>query len=117
VLAGRVELQQVVINLMMNGMQAMEPVTDRPRRLVVRSFAQAEEVLVSVQDSGIGIDPENMGRLFNAFFTTRANGMGMGLSIGRSIIESYGGRIWASSNDGAGTTFQFALPVRARGAA
>jgi C4-dicarboxylate-specific signal transduction histidine kinase len=117
VLAGRVELQQVVINLMMNGVQAMEPVTDRPRRLVVRSFAQAEEVLVSVQDSGIGIDPENMGRLFNAFFTTRTNGMGMGLSIGRSIIESYGGRIWASSNDGAGTTFQFALPVRARGAA
>jgi signal transduction histidine kinase len=111
--AGRVELQQVVINLMMNGMQAMEPVTDRPRRLVVRSFVQAEEVLVSVRDSGVGIDPENMGRLFNAFFTTRANGMGMGLSIGRSIIESYGGRIWASSNDGAGTTFQFALPVRA----
>jgi signal transduction histidine kinase len=58
-----------------------------------------------------------MGRLFNAFFTTRANGMGMGLSIGRSIIESYGGRIWATSNDGAGTTFQFALPGRARGAA
>jgi signal transduction histidine kinase len=98
-------------------MQAMEPVTDRPRRLVVRSFTQAEEVLVSVSDSGIGIDPENMGRLFNAFFTTRTNGMGMGLSIGRSIIESYGGRIWASSNDGAGTTFQFALPVRARGPA
>jgi C4-dicarboxylate-specific signal transduction histidine kinase len=113
VLAGRVELQQVVINLMMNGMQAIEPVTDRPRRLVVRSFVQAEEVLVSVRDSGVGIDPENMGRLFNAFFTTRANGMGMGLSIGRSIIESYGGRIWASSNDDAGTTFQFALPVRA----
>jgi PAS domain S-box-containing protein len=115
VLAGRVELQQVVINLMMNGMQAMEPVTDRPRRLVVRSCARGEEVLVSVQDSGIGINPENMARLFNAFFTTRANGMGMGLSIGRSIIESYGGRIWASNNDAAGTTFQFALPVRARG--
>jgi C4-dicarboxylate-specific signal transduction histidine kinase len=113
--AGRVELQQVVINLMMNGMQAMEPVTDRPRRLVVRSFAQAEEVLVSVRDSGIGVDPENMSRLFNAFFTTRASGMGMGLSIGRSIIESYGGRIWASSNDSVGTTFQFALPARERG--
>ena len=116
VLAGRVELQQVVINLMMNGMQAMDPVTDRPRRLVVRSFAQAEEVVVSVSDSGIGVDPENMGHLFNAFFTTRANGMGMGLSIGRSIIESYGGRIWASSNDDAGTTFQFALPVQAHAA-
>jgi signal transduction histidine kinase len=113
VLAGRVELQQVIINLMMNGMQAMEPANDRPRRLVIRSFAQAEEVLVSVRDSGIGIEPENMSRLFNAFFTTRATGMGMGLSIGRSIIESYGGRIWASNNDGGGTTFQFALPVRA----
>ena len=70
-----------------------------------------------MQDLDIGIDPENIRRLFNAFFTTRANGMGMGLSIGRSIIESYGGRIWATSNDGAGTTFQFALPGRARGAA
>jgi C4-dicarboxylate-specific signal transduction histidine kinase len=115
VLAGRVELQQVVINLMMNGMQAMEPVTDRPRRLVVRSSRHDDEALVAVRDSGIGIDPDNMDRLFNAFFTTRANGMGMGLSIGRSIVESYGGRIWASSNDGPGTTFQFALPLRAQG--
>jgi signal transduction histidine kinase len=109
-------LQQVVINLMMNGMQAMDPVTDRPRRLVVRSSRHNEEVLVSVRDSGIGIDPDNIDRLFNAFFTTRANGMGMGLSIGRSIVESYGGRIWASNNDGPGTTFQFALPLRAEGA-
>jgi C4-dicarboxylate-specific signal transduction histidine kinase len=116
VLAGRVELQQVVINLMMNGMQAMEAVTDRPRSLVVRSSRHNDEVLVSVRDSGIGIDPDNMGRLFNAFFTTRANGMGMGLSIGRSIVESYGGRIWASNNDGPGTTFQFALPLKAQGA-
>jgi C4-dicarboxylate-specific signal transduction histidine kinase len=116
VLAGRVELQQVVINLMMNGMQAMEAVTDRPRSLVVRSSRHNDEVLVSVRDSGIGVDPDNMGRLFNAFFTTRANGMGMGLSIGRSIVESYGGRIWASNNDGPGTTFQFALPLKAQGA-
>ena len=116
VLAGRIELQQVVINLMLNGIQAMEPVTDQPRCLVVRSSRHNDEVLVSVRDSGIGIDPDNMGRLFNAFFTTRANGMGMGLSIGRSIVESYGGRIWASSNDGLGTTFQFALPLRAQGA-
>ena len=116
VLAGRVELQQVVINLMMNGMQAMEPVTDRPRRLVVRSSRHDDEVLVSVRDTGVGIDPDNIDRLFNAFFTTRANGMGMGLSIGRSIVESYGGRIWASNNDGPGTTFQFALPLRAESA-
>jgi signal transduction histidine kinase len=113
VLAGRVELQQVVINLMMNGMQAMEPVTDRPRRLVVRSSRHDDEVLVTVRDTGAGLDPDNMDRLFNAFFTTRANGMGMGLSIGRSIVESYGGRIWASNNDGPGATFQFALPLRA----
>ena len=116
VLAGRVELQQVVINLMMNGMQAMEPVTDRPRRLVVCSSRHDDEVLVSVRDTGVGIDRDNMDRLFNAFYTTRANGMGMGLSIGRSIVESYGGRIWASNSDGPGTTFQFALPLRAESA-
>ncbi len=113
VYADRVELQQVVINLMVNGMQAMEPVTDRPRHLLVRSSVQTGEVLVSVQDSGTGIDPGNMTRLFNAFFTTRADGMGMGLSICRSIIESHGGRIWAANNDGPGTTFQLALPTRA----
>ena len=116
VLAGRVELQQVVINLMVNGMQAMEPITDRPRCLLVRSSIQADEVLVSVRHSGVGVDPANMGRLFNAFFTTRSNGMGMGLSICRSIIESYGGRIWAANNAGPGTIFQFALPLKAQGA-
>ena len=115
VIADRIELQQVVINLMVNGVQAMEPVADRPRRLVVRSYAQADEVVVSVCDSGVGIDPANTNRLFNAFFTTKADGMGMGLSICRSIIESHGGRIWASSNAGPGMTFQFALPLRAGG--
>lgn len=112
VIADRVELQQVVINLMVNGMQAMESVHEQPRHLVVRSSLEADEVLVAVQDSGTGIDPANMNRLFNAFFTTRTNGMGMGLSICRSIIESHGGRIWASNNDGPGTTFQLALPLR-----
>jgi signal transduction histidine kinase len=116
VVADRVELQQVVINLIMNGVQAMELVTDRPRYLEVRSFVQADEVVVSVRDSGNGIDPSNMNRLFNAFFTTKADGMGMGLSICRSIIESHGGRIWASSNGDPGMTFQFALPLRAEDA-
>ena len=111
VLADRVELQQVVINLMVNGMQAMEPVSDRPRRLVVRSSMQATEVLVSVRDAGVGIDPANMNRLFNAFFTTRAGGMGMGLSICRSIVEAHGGRIWATRNAGPGMTFQCTLPT------
>src|SRR6266851_2815337 len=87
VVADRVELQQVVINLVANSVQAMEAVTDRPRHLVVRSFAQADEVVVSVRDSGIGVDPSNTNRLFNAFFTTKTDGMGMGLSICRSIIQ------------------------------
>jgi len=113
VVADRVELQQVVINLVTNSVQAMEAVPDRPRHLVVRSFAQADEVVVSVRDSGIGIEPSSMGRLFNAFFTTKADGMGMGLSICRSIIQSHGGRIWASNNTGPGMTFQFALPLKA----
>lgn len=114
VLANRVELQQVLINLMVNGMQAMEPVTDRPRRLVVGSSVQDDEVLVTVRDSGVGIDSANVNHLFNAFFTTKENGMGMGLSICRSIIESHGGRVWASSSDaGPGTTFKFALPLAA----
>jgi C4-dicarboxylate-specific signal transduction histidine kinase len=113
VVADRVELQQVVINLIANSVQAMAAVPDRPRHLVVRSFAQADEVVVSVRDSGIGIDPSSMNRLFNAFFTTKADGMGMGLSICRSIIQSHGGRIWASNNTGPGMTFQFALPLKA----
>src|SRR6195256_386343 len=113
VVADRVELQQVVINLIVNGVQAMAAVTDRSRHLVVRSFTQAGEVVVAVRDSGIGIDPSDLNRLFNAFFTTKTGGMGMGLSICRSLIESRGGRIWASNNTGPGMTFQFALPHRA----
>jgi signal transduction histidine kinase len=80
---------------------------------VIRSFAQADEVVVSVRDSGIGIEPSSMNRLFDAFFTTKADGMGMGLSICRSIIQSHGGRIWASNNTVPGMTFQFALPLKA----
>jgi C4-dicarboxylate-specific signal transduction histidine kinase len=112
VLADRIELQQVIINLMVNGMQAMEPVTDIPRRLIVRSSVEADHVLVVVQDSGVGLQPGAVARLFTPFFTTRGDGMGMGLSICRSIVESHGGRIWASSNDGPGATFRFALPLR-----
>jgi len=114
VLGDRVELQQVIINLMVNGMQAMEAVIDRPRSLVVRSgLHDAQEILVSVQDSGSGIAPDDMTRLFKTFFTTKPNGMGMGLSICRSIIETHGGRVWASSNAGPGTSFQFTLPLNA----
>jgi signal transduction histidine kinase len=90
----------------------MALVDDRPRELLIQSRAHnSEQVLVEVRDSGIGIDPEHAGRLFNAFFTTKADGMGMGLSICRSIIEAHGGRIWASHNVGPGTTLKFTLPT------
>ena len=110
VLGDRVQLQQVIINLIVNGMEAMAPVTDRSRELVVRSqLDDSGQVLVAVEDSGVGIDPENAKQLFNAFFTTKSSGMGMGLSICRSIIENHGGRLWASRNAGPGATFQFTL--------
>ncbi len=111
VLADRVQLQQVIINLVMNGMEAMQPVTGRPRELVVRSHHdEARQVLVTVDDCGVGISAENADRLFNAFFTTKPGGLGMGLSICRSIIEAHGGRISVFKKTGPGTTFQFSLP-------
>jgi signal transduction histidine kinase len=98
------------LNMMMNGIEAMASVTDRPRELVIRSRQHdADHVLVAVQDSGTGIDPDNMDRLFNAFFTTKSDGMGMGLSICRSIIEGHGGEMWVSPNDGPGATFSFTV--------
>jgi C4-dicarboxylate-specific signal transduction histidine kinase len=111
VLADRVQLQQVIINLVMNGIEAMQLVADRPRDLVIGSQQDdARHVLVTVKDFGVGITNENADRLFTAFFTTKAGGMGMGLSICRSIIEAHGGRLWASRNVGPGATFQFTLP-------
>jgi PAS domain S-box-containing protein len=112
VLADRVQLQQVIINLVMNGIEAMQPVTDRPHELVIRTRQDGPEfVLVAVKDSGVGISPENADNLFNAFFTTKTSGMGMGLSICRSIVEAHGGRIWAEPNVPQGTTFHFTLPL------
>jgi len=108
----RVQLQQVIINLLMNGIEAMEPVTDRPRELVVRSSQdETGQVLLSVKDCGIGISADNANRMFNAFFTTKSSGLGMGLSICRSIVEAHGGRMSAASNEGPGATFQFVLPL------
>jgi PAS domain S-box-containing protein len=107
----RVQLQQVVINLAMNAIEAMSAVNDRERRLAIRSQPyEDDQVLVAVQDSGVGIDPENANRLFSAFYTTKSHGMGMGLSISRSIVETHRGRIWATNNPGPGATVQFALP-------
>jgi C4-dicarboxylate-specific signal transduction histidine kinase len=112
----RVQLQQVVINLVMNAVEAMAPVTDRPRDMLIRSQQDdANEVLVAVRDSGMGIDSENAEHLFNAFFTTKPSGMGMGLSISRSIIAAHGGRLWASPNADHGATFQFTLPSSSHG--
>ena len=111
VLADRVQLQQVLINFGMNAIEAMASVGDRPRQLVIRSRRhEGDQVLVAVQDAGVGIDPDNVAQLFSAFFTTKAGGMGMGLSISRSIIEAHGGRIWATPNPTHGATFHFALP-------
>jgi PAS domain S-box-containing protein len=112
VFGDRVQLQQVIINLLMNGIDAMEPITDRPRDLLIRSGKDdTGQLIVSITDSGIGISAENANRLFNAFFTTKASGLGMGLSICRSIVEAHGGRMSALSNEGLGATFQFTLPV------
>jgi C4-dicarboxylate-specific signal transduction histidine kinase len=111
VLGDRIQLQQVILNFLVNGIQAMAGIDERPRDLLIRSRQTADhQVLVAVRDSGLGTDPANADRLFDAFFTTKPDGMGLGLSICRSIIEAHGGRLWASSNDGPGATFQFALP-------
>jgi PAS domain S-box-containing protein len=112
ILGDRVQLQQVIINLVMNGIEAMQSVPDRPRELVIRSHPdETHRVLVTVMDSGVGIPAENADRLFNAFFTTKSGGMGMGLSICRSIIEAHGGRLWDTANVPHGATFQFILPA------
>jgi PAS domain S-box-containing protein len=113
ILGDRIQLQQVIINLLMNAIEAMQPVTDRPRELVVRSGQdETHHVLLSVTDCGVGITAENANQLFSAFFTTKSSGLGMGLSISRSIVEAHGGRLSASGNKGGpGATFQIVLPM------
>ena len=110
VLGDRVQLQQVLLNLIINGVEAMSSVADRPRELLVYSrLHESKQVLVGVQDSGVGIEPENLKKIFDPFYTTKSQGMGMGLAICRSIVENHGGKLWASPNDGPGATFQFTL--------
>src|SRR5271157_755506 len=107
----RVQLQQVGLNLIMNGIEAMSGVDQRPRELVITTRSmEPDHVQVTVEDSGIGLDPNTMGRIFDPFYTTKASGMGMGLSISRSIVQNHGGRLWATANDGPGTSFHFTLP-------
>jgi PAS domain S-box-containing protein len=112
VLADRVQLQQVIINLTMNAIEAMQAIADRARRLTIRSYQDdSGQVIVAVIDSGAGFTAESQDRLFHAFFSTKPGGLGMGLSICRSIIEAHGGRLSASANFDRGATFQFALPL------
>jgi C4-dicarboxylate-specific signal transduction histidine kinase len=108
----RVQLQQVIMNLILNGIEAMSEVADRQRVLLIRTERKgSDELLVTVRDSGTGIDPKDEKRIFEAFFTTKAKGMGMGLSISHTIIEAHGGRLWAHANADHGATVQFTLPV------
>jgi len=105
----RVQLQQVLINLVMNGIEAMRMASDRPRELIIKSARHPDGVLVQVQDSGTGFNSEHADRIFEPFFTTKPDGTGMGLSISRSIVESHGGRLWAESSSN-GALFQVTLP-------
>jgi len=116
VFGDRVQLQQVILNLIMNCIEAMQEVSQRPRELLIKSeTSDRGQVLVSVRDSGMGLDAQQLDHIFEAFFTTKPEGVGMGLSISRTIIEAHGGRLWATTNNGPGATFQFTLPTAERG--
>jgi signal transduction histidine kinase len=110
----RVQLQQVVLNLVLNAVEAMGPVELGARELLITTEQDHTGVLVAVRDSGLGIEPDHLERVFQAFYTTKPSGIGMGLSICRSIIDAHGGRLWAEANEPRGSVFQFTLPsVRA----
>jgi len=112
----RVQLQQVILNLLLNASDAMSGVDDRPRQLVIRTERdEGDRVLLTVQDAGVGFETQDVERLFEAFYTTKSGGMGIGLSVSRSIIESHHGRLWAAPNDGPGATFSFSIPRRPEG--
>ncbi|MDM0065070.1 ATP-binding protein [Variovorax sp. J31P207] len=114
----RVQLQQVILNLLLNASDAMHEVDDRPRQLTIQTAhgegADGGGVCLAVRDAGVGLDPRTMERLFEAFYTTKSWGMGIGLSVSRSIVESHRGRLWAAANDGPGATFSFSIPREAQ---
>jgi signal transduction histidine kinase len=113
VMGDRVQLQQVVLNLIMNASEAMSGIEGRPRELVISTQrADAEKAQVLVKDSGVGLDAQEKERIFEAFYTNKNEGMGMGLSISRSIVENHGGRLWAEPNDGPGASFFFTVPLQ-----
>jgi C4-dicarboxylate-specific signal transduction histidine kinase len=112
VLGDRVQLQQVLLNLILNGIDAMKPVTDRARELTVSTaFHAPADLVVAVEDTGVGLDPTVAQRIFDPFFTTKPDGLGMGLSICRSIVGAHGGRLWASPRAPRGTALRFTLPL------
>ena len=114
----RVQLQQVILNLLRNASDAMRSVDDRPRQLLIKTRQDGDGgVRLSVQDTGEGFESENINKLFNAFYTTKSDGMGIGLSVSRSIIEKHNGSLWATRNDGPGATFSFSIPRFAETAA
>jgi signal transduction histidine kinase len=109
----RIQLQQVVLNLLRNGSEAMSTLDDRPRYLVITTDRdEGGRVRLSVKDVGVGFEPQAAERLFEEFYTTKKDGMGIGLSVSRSIIESHHGRLWAAKNEGPGATFSFSIPCR-----
>jgi signal transduction histidine kinase len=111
VVGDRVQLQQVILNLLLNACDAMSDIADRPRHLTISTTGcDGHQVQVAVRDAGVGIDPAIVDKLFEAFYTTKRSGMGIGLSVSRSIIERHQGRIWADQNDGPGATFAFSIP-------
>jgi len=110
--ADRVQLQQVILNVVMNAIEAMSSVGDRARELVITTRnIDPDQVQVTVEDSGTGIDPQKIDKIFDSFYTTKPSGMGMGLSICRSILQAHGGRLWATAKDGLGMIFNFTLPT------
>jgi signal transduction histidine kinase len=112
----RIQLQQVILNLLRNASDAMVSVGDRPRQLLVRTEREnGDRVRVTVRDAGVGVDRQSMDKLFDAFYTTKSGGMGIGLSVSRSIVERHHGRLWAEPNDGPGATFSFSIPRGADG--
>src|SRR5579864_8346817 len=111
VMGDRVQLQQVLLNLMMNSIDAMKDVNGTRELTVQSQRGEDGQVLISVSDSGVGLPPQQADKIFNAFFTTKTHGTGMGLRISRSIVESHGGRLWAAENSPRGATFQFTLPA------
>ena len=109
----RVQLQQVILNLLQNASDAMSSIDDRPRRLLIRTEQDdGDHVRVMVQDAGVGFPPQDADRLFDAFYTTKDNGMGIGLSVSRSIVERHHGRLWAVPNDGPGAMVSFSIPCK-----